>query len=132
MSENESEEDLWESRYREALLSWESQDSDRAIEILKAIQSEHSDAGPVCALLGMIYRKSGALEEALEQLRLAVNLLPKSDLAARGLFHTLWDMKKTSEARTELYRFLGATDSAEHRSEWAGLLAQVESHLSHN
>jgi len=126
---DEQSDSPWEDAYRQALASWEAGDASSAIETLEGLVSLHPEAGPLRALLGAIYRDTKALEPALEQLEEAVRLLPESDMASRGLFHTLWDLDRAPEARDELRRFLAITDSDERRVEWAGLLAQVDLNL---
>ena len=80
-------------------------------------------------MLGGYYYDAGGLREALPHLQAAVRLSPKFELAARHLFHTYYDLNELEAAKSELKRFLAATDLDEHRREWSRLLEQVESQL---
>lgn len=77
-----------------------------AARILEAIVKKYPKEAPLWWYLGGIYvydlKKP---RKAIPAFRQAVQLTPKSERASLGLFHSLWDANRISEALAEIKRF---------------------------
>ena len=72
--------------------------------------------GGINGMIGAVERKRGSLTSAEKHSRIATTLLPRSQLASVGMFHSLWDQEKRREALDEVIRLVSLRDS-EHYSE---------------
>jgi len=71
------------------------------------LSHSHTQLGHICELLG-----DHVAQEA--HWRAAVAALPRYDLPSLGLFHTLYDQKRRTEAFEEMVRFLRRNHSAQY------------------
>ncbi len=113
-----------------ALDLWHSGDPESAIAQLEALAIKYPNEAAIHGMLGGYLYEQGGLAEARPHTHLAVQLSPKSELAARWHFHVLYDQGLVAEAREELKRFHSITEIEEFRREWSNLIRQVERQLS--
>ncbi|MGE3467246.1 MAG: tetratricopeptide repeat protein [Pyrinomonadaceae bacterium] len=88
-----------------------SEAADKLREIL-AMSPERR--APILGVLAHIYFTMKDFDRALECYEEAVELSAKSELGSLGLFHTLWNLGRTSDAFKEAGRFLALRDSEEY------------------
>ena len=86
-----------------------------AIEKFREILDENrrSDTA-ILGMMGNIYLNSKDFPQAYDCYRKAVKLNAESELASLGLFHTLCNMERESEAFAEAKRFLSIRESEEY------------------
>jgi tetratricopeptide (TPR) repeat protein len=108
---------------------WDSGDPEAAIAHLEALAVRYPNEAAIHGMLGRYLDERADLVEARPHAEAAVHLSPRSELAARQLFHVLYDLGLGAEALAELRRFHSLTDSEEFRCEWSNPLRQVEEQL---
>jgi tetratricopeptide (TPR) repeat protein len=119
----------FEAEVNAALDLWHSGDAEGAITALQALASEYPDEAAIRGMLGGYLYEQGGLREALPHTQRAVELCPRSELAARQHFHVLHDLGRLSEALEELQRFHGTISDAALKREWRHLIGQIESQI---
>jgi len=112
-----------------ALDLWHSGDPEAAIAQLEALAVQYPNEAAIHGMLAGYLWEEGRLLEARPHAEAAAKLSPTSDLAARFLFHVLYDLGDKRGALHELRRFRGSTASEELREEWSNLIRQVEDEL---
>ncbi len=112
-----------------ALELWHSGDPEAAITQLQDLAVRYPNEAAIHGMLGGYLYDHGGLLEAEPHARAAVRLSPRSQLAARTLFHVLHDLGRLTDAIEELKRFRSATESDELRREWSRLVRAVEAEL---
>lgn len=75
--------------------------------------------------LGFLYAETGDDGNAVQALRKAANLSPRSETASLGLFHSLWRTGKTDAAFSEMRRFVKLNDSPCYRQLLRDMLADT-------
>jgi Tfp pilus assembly protein PilF len=80
-------------------------------------------------MIAAIQYEMDDLEGATENFRRATQLSPKSELASRGLFHSLYGLGKFSEAFDEVARYRSLKRSSEYELTLDELLAEAEGRL---
>ena len=108
-------------RLNEALRLRAAKRYDKAREILLNLAKEHPNSASVFALLGDVYWRVNALQDAVRCFARASSLSPESELASLGLFHTLWESGRSDDALNEMQRFL----TISHSPEYARLLREL-------
>ncbi len=99
--------------FDEALRLRDQGNLERATEILLGIAKRHPAVAATFGILGGIFNELGRFAEAEHYYRKATIRSPTSELAARGLFHSLWDQGKPDEAAAELRRYIQLCGSEE-------------------
>jgi predicted Zn-dependent protease len=66
-----------------------------------------------CALAGT-YRDLGEHDNARREFAKATELAPTMERASKGVFHSLWEMGRRSEAISEMKRFMSVADSMDY------------------
>ena len=85
-----------------------------ALEILSRIAELHPNFPAVFGVMGGIYKLTGDLRNAARYFRRVIELNPKSELASRGLFMSLYRVGRKDEAWAEARRFLSIAESKEY------------------
>src|SRR5437762_1663744 len=94
------------SRFDRAVKLHRARKSKEALEILECLAREYPKSAAVAGYLGGFYFQHDRFEQAAKWFSHATELSPKSETASLGLFHSLWNVGATSEAVTEMRRFL--------------------------
>ena len=97
-----------------ALEFWRGGDAHAAAEIFERLALEYPNRPYILGMLGAVYRDLGDYERAVDCFRRTLSLSPKSELASRALFFSLWDIGKHDEAIAEMERFLSVAKSKEY------------------
>jgi len=105
---------------------------DDAIRILRALVKVKPESASVHGLLGDVYWRLGRLKQAVQSLKRATELAPKSELASLGLFHALWESGKIERAKAEMKRYLAIGNTREYDSMIPSLFPKANSFLSSN
>jgi len=85
-----------------------------AITLLKDLLKKYATSAAVAGYLAGIYFEQSDMPNAEKYFRQATRLNPKSELASVGLFHSLWNQRRETEATEEMRRFLNLSDSPEY------------------
>ena len=120
----------WEAELDAAIERWQSGDVDGAIARCIQLSAEFSSEWKVRALCGAYLYERGDLESAVPHLEAAVELSPASEIPARSLFHAYLDLGRDSDAKRELRRFHGSTESAKLKKEWARLIRLMDAPIA--
>lgn len=103
-----------EPDFNRALELWHGGDGRAAAGILKRPASEYPDHPATLGMLGAIYQSLGEYDRAVYYFKKTAALSPKSELAALGLFHSLWRVGRHDEAMDEMMCFLSVAPSEEY------------------
>ncbi len=87
-----------------------------AIAILKGLTERYPEDAASFGMLGGIYYEIGEFGEAIRHFKETTSLSPRSELASRGLFHSLLEAGRNDEAKMELQRYIDLTSSEEFRT----------------
>ena len=85
-----------------------------AVGRLKRLVKSHPASGAVYGVLGKVYFEQDKFGEAAKWFQKTTAVAPDSELASLGLFHSLWQSDRPSEALAEAGRFLAHAESAEY------------------
>ena len=120
----------YEAPLNQAIDLWHAGNSTEAIRILSELSVRYADQAPIEGMLSGYLHQSGEVQAALPHARNAVRLAPRSELAARVLFHTLYELNMLDEAREELSRFILNARTIELKHEFETILSDInEMHL---
>jgi predicted Zn-dependent protease len=128
MSNPESFDDI-EEEFDGALALRDTGKVDEALRILQDLALRRPDAYPVFGAMAGIQYEKDDLEGASRNFRRTVVLSPRSELASRGLFHSLYKLGKLAEAFEEVARYRALKSSAEYDLILKELLAESEETL---
>ena len=87
-----------------------------AVKLLRELSQTVYDSAALFAVLGGVYWELKELDEAIKCFVKATELAPRSETASLGLFHSLWQQGRESEALDECKRFMALSDSEDYRS----------------
>jgi uncharacterized protein HemY len=107
---------------RSAIDSYHAGTISQAIKVL-ADRANQLNSPKVWGYLGFLYTESGDHAKAVQVLRKAVRLSPRSEPASVGLFHSLWRTGRTNAAFNEMRRFIKSNDSTHYRQLLCDMLA---------
>jgi tetratricopeptide (TPR) repeat protein len=85
-----------------------------AVAFLKRVDQRGVRSFEVFVLLGELLWQASNPEEAAEYFRKALELNPESEPVSLGLFHCLWEIKRTEDAFAEMKRFTAICKSTEY------------------
>ncbi len=111
---NQKDKKLLEERYNKSIALWRAGLLGEAIEGLLELSQTHPKLATIFGVMGAIHREAGDWDKAVECFQRTVQLSPKSELASRGLFHTLMKLGRKDEAYNETRRFLSVSKSEEY------------------
>jgi predicted Zn-dependent protease len=97
-----------------AIKSHRDHKSRQAAKALEQLARAHPESAPVAGMLGGIYFELDDFSKARRWFKRATELSPRSELASVGLFHSLWELGRSTEAVSEMRRFLRLSDSPEY------------------
>lgn len=86
-----------------------------ASELLLNLESGTAEDLPVNLIRAGILFDRGCFDEARELFANIITLQPRSELASRGLFFSLWKLGRRRDALDEMQRFLFIADSQAYR-----------------
>ncbi|MBY0523204.1 MAG: hypothetical protein K2R98_07385 [Gemmataceae bacterium] len=96
-------------------------DHEGALRAFADVLAEYPDYAPALGMMGSIYLSMlGKPAEAIPLFQRTTALVPKSELASLGLFHSLWETGHEAEALKELKRF----QSISHSRDYDEILAE--------
>lgn len=98
-----------------------------AIALLRGLTKRFPRSPSVLGYLAGIHQQTGRPEKAVPLFRAVLALSPTSEVASRGLVHSLLDMGNTPAAITELERFLAIGEAPEFEELLAQLKKQTRS-----
>lgn len=82
--------------------------------LLELVEQDPKDSATALVLAGVLFSMENFCE-AHKLFREIVDSQPRSDLASRGLFHSLWKLGEYNMAFDEMKRFLLIADSDDYR-----------------
>ncbi len=89
-----------------ALRLWGEDKPQEAINVFKKLNAEFPNQPALLGMIGGIYRTLDDFTNALTYFEKTVEFSPKSELASRALFLTLWELKRYENAFEEAQRFI--------------------------
>jgi predicted Zn-dependent protease len=105
----------YKSEFQRALSLRNGGQLERAREAFQVLRSVRPEEPTAAVVLGGILLDLGLHDAAFDSFRDATRLRPRSELASLGVFHSLWDARRTIEALAEMRRFLTVSDCADYR-----------------
>ncbi|MEM6471895.1 MAG: hypothetical protein AAF802_20215 [Planctomycetota bacterium] len=81
--------------------------------LMSMVQAGHNSAA-CFAVLGRVQWELDKADSAVIAFRKATELAPNSEEASLGLFHSLWELKRSDDAFEEMKRFLKSNKSDEY------------------
>ena len=110
--------ETWEETFERAMKLRDERKFNEALRLLESLIVDVDKPSRLVAVncqLGNIHSFDlGAPEKGEFYFRRAVDLKPSSELSSLGLFHSLMDQQKVSDALTEMRRFTSAHPSEEY------------------
>ncbi len=79
-----------------------------ALEIFLSLESHYANSSVLNGMIATCYYLSADYKNSEVYFRKTTLLNPKSELASRGLFHSLWSQGKFRKATDEMKRFLSS------------------------
>ncbi len=102
----EKEKNKLDSEFNSALDIWHGGDGDKAIKILKNLDTQFPNTPSILGMIGAIYFSLRDWKHSEYYFKRTIEISPKSELASLGLFHSLWEMKNLDKAFEEAKRFV--------------------------
>jgi len=103
-----------EGPFNKGIDLWRSGRYDESLKILLKLATRFPDHPPLLGVIASVYFEMDDLEHAIEYFKRTVELSPKSELASRGLFHSLYRSGFKDRAFSEIRRFLSLRSSDEY------------------
>ena len=100
--------------FKQASDLWHDGEPQAALEIFHRLAAEHPQQPAITGMIGSIYFSEKDYEQARVYFHETVCMSPKSELASRGLFHSLWQIGERDAAFAEMKRFVSISESAEY------------------
>jgi tetratricopeptide (TPR) repeat protein len=111
------------SLLQEAIDLKNQQDYAGAVRVLSALVRQYPKCAPAHGLLGSLYLlKLQQVKKAIACFKKTIKLAPKSEMASLGLFHSLWKVRKQTEALEEMKRF----QTISHSKDYDEILAEIK------
>jgi len=95
-----------ESEFNRASSLWKEGKPAEAIRIFKKLDQKFPNQLAILGMIGAIYFRTDDYANALVYWEKVVKLSPKSELASRALFHTLFRHERYDDAFSEANRFI--------------------------
>jgi predicted Zn-dependent protease len=105
----------YKTRFEQAVRYRDQGCLDEASRLLEELAEQNPEDPVVALLLAGIFFDVQRFGDARALFAKIVHLKPKSELASRGLFHSLWKLERHDEAFDEMRRFLAIADSEDYR-----------------
>ena len=95
-----------DSEFNKALALRKLGDYQGALKIFRELNLRHPNYAPILSMIGILYIDLGKHNDAVQYLRKNIVLSPRSHLASRNLFHSLYELEDYKGALIEMKRFL--------------------------
>lgn len=99
---------------------------DEAIQLFEELAEQNPGDVPVALLRACILFELQRFSDARELFAQIVRAKPESELASRGLFHSLWKLERHDEAFNERKRYLMIADSEDYRQLLSDMMADLD------
>lgn len=115
----------YKTRFEQAVRHRDQSRLNEANRLLEELVEQDPEDPAAALVLAGIYFDMQKFDAARELFARIVQLQPRSELASRGLFHSLWKLGHHDEAFDEMRRFLAIADSEDYRKLLEDMMADL-------